>query len=149
MNWMKLRPRPRRAGSDRPRSGWSPFFGVHRGQHVELDAVLCISLAPRITLSNVGASALVHAIGIVHLARAVQAQPDQELVGSEELAPLVVEQHAVGLDRVARIVIPGRWYFALDLDRPAEKFESHQGGFAALPGDVDLGPGCDSGIWRM
>ena len=84
-------------------------------------------------------AALVDAIGVVQLARAVDAQADEELVRLEEGAPLVVEQRAVGLDRVRRPAV--RALVAFDvLDRALEEVEAHQRRLAALPGDDDLRP---------
>jgi len=43
---------------------------------------------------------LSHPAGVVHLSRAVDRDADQELAGLQELAPLVGQQGAVGLDGV-------------------------------------------------
>ena len=74
--------------------------------------------------------------------------PTRKSCSCEELAPLVVEQRAVGLDRVlellARAPVP-----LGQLDGAAEEVEAHQRGLAALPGDGDLaGPAATSSSWR-
>ncbi len=45
-------------------------------------------------------SAAVDAVGVVELAWTVDAQPDEEVVLLEERAPRVIEENAVGLERV-------------------------------------------------
>ena len=62
-------------------------------------------------------AALVHAVGVVHLARPVDRDPDQEVVRLEERRPLLVEQRAVRLDRVRR-PLPRLQVLLRQLDRP-------------------------------
>ena len=74
--------------------------GVDRAQDVEVDPVAA-QVPPAVHHQVEGAlAAAVDAIGVVELARTVDAQADQEVVLLEEGAPLVVEQDAVGLERV-------------------------------------------------
>jgi len=47
-----------------------------------------------------GLAALVDATGVVHRARSVDGQPDEEAVVVEEARPVGVDQRAVGLDGV-------------------------------------------------
>lgn len=58
-------------------------------------------------------------------------------MGGEELAPLVIQQHAVGLQRIddahARRAI-----FLLITDSLPEEVQPHQHRFAALPGEGDF-----------
>ncbi len=85
-------------------------------------------------LGRGGSAALVHPVGVVHGGRPVDAEADQEPVPGQQLAPLVGEERAVGLDGV------------LDpLSRPAElvhqrhrateEVDAHERGLTALPGD--------------
>jgi hypothetical protein len=73
----------------------------------------------------------------VQLPRTVDAETDEEPVRCEELSPLVVQQRAVGLDRVL-----DPYARTLDtlgqLDSAAEEVETHQRGLATLPGDRHL-----------
>ena len=67
---------------------------------------------------------------------------------AEELAPLVVEHGAVGLDGVLDVL--ARPAVTLDeLDRTSEEIEAHQRRLAALPGDGHVGVRCDSSSCRM
>jgi hypothetical protein len=83
-------------------------------------------------------SAAVDAIGIVHLGRPVDADPDEVVVLLEQGRQLVVDERPVGLDRVLDRH-PGS---AVPLDvgvGPAEEVHAHERRLAALPGDVDVG----------
>ncbi len=84
-----------------------------------------------------GRPALVAAIQIMRFTRTVEADPDQEAILGEELAPRIVQQRAVGLQGVlgsrARAGV-----LLLVRHRLAEKVQAHQGRFAALPGKVDF-----------
>src|SRR5690606_29940707 len=77
--------------------------------------------------------AFVLAVGIMQLAGAIDADADQEVVFLEELAPLVIQQGRVGLERVfyghARFAI-----LRLEFDGFPEKIHAHQGWLTALPG---------------
>ena len=87
-----------------------------------------------------GLTALVDAVGIVHLAWSVDAHAHQESVLGEEGRPLVGDQRGVGLDRVFEL--HARSLPALgDLDRPPEEIDAHQRRLAPLPGNGDLGGG--------
>jgi len=81
---------------------------------------------------------LVDAVGIVEALGPIQAEANQEIVLLEELAPLIVQEGAVGLHGVfeghSRFAV-----FLLVFDRLAEKIYPHKGWFAALPGHRDLG----------
>ena len=56
----------------------------------------------------------------------------------EEGAPSVVEQEAVGLERLLNR-LPGPLVFFHELDRALEELDLHQRRLAALPGDRHLG----------
>src|SRR5262245_15938432 len=80
---------------------------------------------------------LPHAVGVVHLARAVDAETDEEAVLREERCPLVVEERAVRLDRVLEhLARTGE--LVRERDRTPEEVEPHQRRLAALPGHHDL-----------
>ena len=74
----------------------------------------------------------------MHFARTIDADPDQETVLLEELRPRIVDHGAVGLNRIVNRLV-GMAIFASQLDRALEERQSHEGRFAALPRDVDIG----------
>ena len=77
---------------------------------------------------------LVHAVRVVDLARAVDGDPDEEVVLRQEHAPLVGQERPVGLERVQDLL--ARLPELIDeLDGAAEEVESHERRLAALPGE--------------
>ena len=110
---------------------------VDRGQDVVLDAVLLEEPKATHHLVEGAGAALVDPVGVVQLAGAVDADADQEVVFDEELAPLVVEQGAVGLHRVQE-PHPRPLVTLRDLDGASEEVDTHQGRLASLPGDRDV-----------
>ena len=84
-----------------------------------------------------GLAGLIDAVGVVKLWGAVDAQADEEVIFDKELAPLVVEQGAVGLDGVGDFFAVG--VFFLQFDGFAEEGDAEKGGLAALPGEGDFG----------
>lgn len=73
---------------------------MYRGERVPLHAVtLERGQAPH-NPGEAALSALVHPVGVVDLRRAVYRQPHEEAVLGEERGPRIVEEGAVGLDRV-------------------------------------------------
>ena len=96
--------------------------GVDGRERVPLDARRLQELEAADHLVERAAAALVDPVGVVQLARPVDRDPDQEVVLLEERRPLLVEQRAVGLDRVdgplAGLEVPVR-----ELDRAAEELE--------------------------
>ena len=112
--------------------------GVDRAQDVEFDAVLS-QVPPALHHPVEGAlPAAVDPVGVVDLARAVDAQADQEVVLLEEGAPVVVEQDAVGLEGVLH-GLAGPAVLLDELDGAPEELELHQRRLAALPRHGDLG----------
>ena len=110
---------------------------VDGGQHVPVDLVPPQHIqAPHHPVER-RLAALVHAVGVVHLPRPVDRDADQEVVLLQEPAPLVVEQGAVGLDRVED-PLARRGVLAFQLDGPPEEIQAHHRGLAALPGDHHL-----------
>ena len=81
-------------------------------------------------------AALVHAIGVVQLARAIDGNADQKFVFSEKRSPVIVEQHAIRLERVLNAFAVR--IFLLDAPRAAKIFHAQQCWLAALPGKVAL-----------
>jgi hypothetical protein len=82
-------------------------------------------------------TALVDAVSVVDLSWAVDRQADQEVVLGEERSPLVVEQGAVGLDRVGDLLARLLQRFG-QFHRPAEKTQPHHRRLAPLPGHHDF-----------
>ncbi len=105
-------------------------------QHVELHVVALQQVdGPHGALvDGLAAHRAAHGVDV---RRAVHADADQEVLLGQELRPVLVEQHAVGLQAVAPAVA-GAGLLALDLDGAAEEVEAHQGRLAALPADLDL-----------
>ena len=87
---------------------------VDRGQRVPLHPVPLQRLQPAHDPVEGRLAALVDPVGVVHLARPVDRDPDEEVVLLEERAPLVVEQGRVGLHRVED-PLPGRGEAPLQL----------------------------------
>ena len=111
---------------------------VHRAEDVDVDFVLAEQLVSAQHLVEGRVALLVDAERVVQLARTVDADADEEACSREQLAPLVGQQRAVGLDRVFDGLV--RAPMLLDeLDRAAEEVDAHQRRLAALPGDGDLG----------
>src|ERR1022692_3275673 len=74
----------------------------------------------------------------VHVAWSIQTNANQEPISAQERAPLVIQQDAVGLnrmlDRDARLPVTLRRF-----RREAVKVEAHERGLTALPGNRDFG----------
>ena len=111
--------------------------GVDGGERVPLHAVLAQRLDAAHDLVEHRLAGLVAPVGVVQLARPVDAEADEEPVLQEEPGPLVVDLGPVGLDGVDD-VLPRLGVLLAQLHRPAEELHAHQHGLAALPGDVDL-----------
>ena len=111
---------------------------VHGGQHVPAHPVRLEPVQPGDDAVERRLAALVDAVGVVEFARAVDRDADQEVLCGEELRPLVVDEGAVGLDRVLDDLVGPA--VALDeVDHSAEELDTHERRLAALPGDRDLG----------
>jgi len=80
----------------------------------------------------------VHAVGVVKFSRPINADAQQKFIVVKELAPIVIEQNAVGLQRVADL-LTGLATFFLQFNRPSEEIYPHQGRLTALPGKADHG----------
>ena len=111
---------------------------VHRAEDVELHLVLLEQPDRGDHLVENRAAPPVSPIGVVQLAGSIQAQPDQKLLVVQELAPLVVQKDAVGLEGVLHRHA-GRRVLLLQLHGPAEEVDTHERRLAALPGDGHLG----------
>ena len=82
-------------------------------------------------------AALVHPVGIMHLARTVDRHPDQEVVLGQEAGPLITDQSGVGLNRVED-PLAGSGVSLLQFQGPGEEFEAHHRRLSALEGHHDL-----------
>ena len=111
--------------------------GMNRAKDIKFDAVL---LQPPPTAHHLGKTArapFVNAIRIMQFLRPVKADADEEIMLFEEVAPGVIEQRAIGLQRVVDFHA-GSGMFLLQLHRPPEKIQPHESRFAALPGKGDF-----------
>ena len=98
-------PSARRGRSDRPRADGRRW---RRGSCKGCWRRPCASAGifqPRITSSKLPSPPLVDAIGVMHIARPVDADPDEIVVLLEEFRPFVVDQRAVGLDGVEHALV--------------------------------------------
>ena len=77
------------------------------------------------------------AVGVVHGLWTIDAQADQETMRLEEARPFVVQQHAVGLDRVHDL-LARPLVLRHHIDGSPEKRQTHQCRLASLPLDFDL-----------
>ena len=71
--------------------------------------------------------------------RTVHGQTDEKLVGRQKFTPFIVQQCAVGLDRIEDGLAAG--IFFLQCDCPAEEIHAQQRWLAPLPGEVISGVG--------
>ena len=77
---------------------------VDRGEHVPVDLVALQDVEASHHSVERRLAALVDTVGIVHLTRSVDRDPDQEPVLLEKLTPLVVQKRPVGLHRVEDVL---------------------------------------------
>ena len=120
-----------------------PKEAVHaeRGAHVKrmnhaddigVDVVLAEQFIAAHGRGVTGPAATGDAIGVVQFRRPVEAEAHAEVLGLEETAPLVVEEHSVGLDAVADAPAGGA-VPALDLEDLAKELHAEDGGLSAVP----------------
>jgi hypothetical protein len=114
--------------------------GVDRAQNVDVHAMRVQAPPAAHHFVERPSPALVHAIGIVQILRAVHGETDEHLVLLEEGAPRVVQHRAVGLDGVSNL-LPGLLVLFDERDRAFEEVDAHQRRLAALPPDDDLRAG--------
>ncbi len=107
---------------------------VDRAQDVELGPSIGEQLCRAHDLRVRTPPALVHTLRIVDVGRTVHRQADEEPVLSEECRPFLVEQRAVGLERVLDD-LAGPPVALHQHHRLAEEVEPHERGFATLPGN--------------
>ena len=106
--------------------------GIDGAQDVELDSVLA-QKPPALHHFVEGALlASVDAVGVVDLAWAVHAQPDQKIVLLEERAPFIIQKNAVGLKGVFHGLL-GPTVFFDEFDGTPEELDFHQCRLATLP----------------
>lgn len=111
---------------------------IDDAKDVEINAVLLKQLEGSINFLKGRPPALVNPIGIVQLPGAVHAQADQKTMLLEEATPIAIEKDAIGLEgvfdahvRLAILLLQGNGF--------AEKLQTHQGRFAALPTEGHFG----------
>ena len=100
--------------------------------HLEIDSV-SDQLPPTLHDPVEGSlPAAVNPVGVVDLARAIDAQTDQKIVFLEEGPPVVIEKNAIGLKGVLDY-LAGPPILLDDFDGAPEEIELHQRRLAALP----------------
>ena len=107
------------------------------GQDVEFHLVPAEHVQPLHHLVEGRPPGPVAPIAVVYPARPVDADADQEMLARKECAPVVVEQHAIGLEGVLD-AHPFGTMMLLQRHRPLEEVDAKQGRLAALPGKHDL-----------
>ncbi len=112
-------------------------LAVDDRQGVEGDAVFLQPLGGGEDAVERGLAPLGHAVGVVQVFRAVDAEADEEMVLAEEAAPGVVQQDAVGLQAVEDPLAVGA-VLLLQVQDLAEEVDAQEGRLAALPLEFDL-----------
>jgi hypothetical protein len=112
---------------------------VDRTQDVGVDLVLLEAIPAADYVVEAAHAAFRDAIGVMHCARPVDADADEIVVLLEEPRPFVVDQRAVGLDRVEH-VHARRLIFVRQRDRALEEIHPAQHRLAALPRHLHLRP---------
>ena len=115
--------------------------GVDGAQDVDVDIVPAQAVPAADHVVEAAPALLVDAVGVVHGARAVDAEADQVVVLLEERGPLVIDQRAVGLDGVQDAAVLRLAVLLGQLDRALVEVQPAQHRLAALPGDLHLRAG--------
>lgn len=111
---------------------------IDRRQDVVLDLVRVQEPSSTHDFMERWCAPFIYAVRIVHGLWAIQTQPDQEMVLAEKLAPGIVQEDAIGLHGM----LDADAWASVDMHKihgAFEEVETHQGGFATLPGNRDLG----------
>ena len=111
---------------------------IHGAQDVELHLVAAQRFPAAHHLLEGAVAAAVDAVGVVDLLRPVHAQADQEAVRLEKPAPVIVQQHAVGLEGVLDFLVRPN-VLLHELHGTFEEVQPHERGLAALPRHGDRG----------
>ena len=77
---------------------------VDRAEDVILDAVTAQRFPAALDLAEGALSTLVEAVGIVDFFRPVDAEPNEEIVLFQKGAPCIVQQDAIGLERIFNLL---------------------------------------------
>src|SRR5690606_13218968 len=118
-------------------AGLGGVAAVDDRQRIELHPVLAQEAEPAHDLRVGGMASAVDPVGVMEVGRAVDTDADEEVPLPEETAPVSVEERAVGLEAVEDFFAAG--VPLLEGDGTAEEIQSHEGGFASLPGEDHLG----------
>ena len=109
---------------------------MYNGQRVELHFVLLQLRDPAHHAIEGGRLSLIYAITVVQFPRPVNRNANKKSMLSQELAPYVIHEHTVCLQRIVNDLAVS--VLLLQFDDPAEEIHSQQRGLAALPGEMDL-----------
>jgi len=104
---------------------------AEHAKDVELHALLLEQLDALDHALPGAAALLVDTVAVVHLFGAVEREAHQPLILAEEVAPVLVQQDAVGLDGVADALAVAA-VLLFELHELLEERQAGQGGFAAL-----------------
>ena len=107
----------------------------YAGQNVELHLVLQQHVHPAHYGVERALARGIEAMGVVDFLGPVEAQAHQPVALRQEAAPLVVQQRAIGLQRVTDPHIAG--LHSLEFDGPAVEVQPHQCRLAPLPTELD------------
>src|SRR5258708_11174902 len=99
--------------------------GVDGAQYVEIDSEQVQVPPAAHHLIESALLAAVDPVGVVELARAVDAQADEEIVFLEEGAPFIIEKNAVGLEGVLH-GLAGATVLFDELNGSPEEVELHK-----------------------
>jgi len=108
-------------------------FIIQQGERVELHLMFFTSFDGWHDLVKGAMASVVEAIAIVQFFWAVDTNADKKVIIVKELAPIIVEQNCVGLQRVAHF-LPGSAVFFLEFHHPLIEVKAHQSRLTALPG---------------
>ena len=120
-------------------------LGMHDTQKIDRDLVFEQQSIALHRLPVRGLPVLGYAIDVVQRRWTVEAEPDAKTFSRKKAAPVVVKEHAVGLDAVGDSPIRGQM-FALELGYLAEIVNPEHGRLAAVPEEIDLRFGGDGDL---
>ena len=111
--------------------------GIHGGEGIKLYAVFQQQVEPMHGATEGALAPCILAIDVVQMLGTVDADADTELMIAEELAPVVGEQRAVGLQRVQHVAVLA--ILLLQCHGALKEGDAAHGWLATMPGKLYLG----------